>query len=149
MPIDVPGMKSGLESGFATGASTYAAAATSWSNAIQSGVAAIVPASVSVSAAASTLQGQLASAFALDVSAPWGVPAMELAFTAFALTVGGGMAPAFIAVPPIGPVGFSSLFSTTYPSASAAATAISNAITTWLETGTAAPASGGGAVPWA
>ena len=64
-------------------------------------------------------------------------------------TVGGGMAPAFVATPPPGPVGFAGLFSLPYPSThSAAATGVRDAIDTWAKTGSATPSGGGSPVNW-
>ena len=149
MPIAGPAIKSGLQSGFASGATTFAAAAMSWANAISSGTASIVPPSTTVSAAATALQGQLATAFASNSSPPYSIPAMEAAFTAFGAAVGLGMLPLYAAVPPAGPVGFSSLFSSTYSTHSDAAQAISDAIVTWLQTGTASlVAPPNTVVPW-
>jgi len=75
---------------------------------------------------------------------------MEAAFTTLGAALGTGMAPAFIATPPSGAVGFATLFTPPFPTThSAAAQAMADAIHTWTTTGTAVPAAGGAAVPWA
>lgn len=112
---------------------------------MQGYAAAIIPASTTISAAASTLSGALNTAFATEAAAA----AMESAFAAFAVTVGGGMAPAFVATPPPAPVGFATLLVPPFPEThEAGATAMKNAIDAWMKTGTATPSGGGSPVPW-
>src|SRR5690606_31078956 len=96
------GLQSELESLFSEPPDTVAACAQAWADAVGSYASGVVPASTSVAAAAATLAGALASAFETeDASVP-----MDTAFQAFAVTVGTGMAPAFVAAPPPSPVGF-------------------------------------------
>lgn len=123
---------------------TAAECATDWSDVMSDYAAGVVPTSAAVTAAVGTLQGALSSAF----SAPsgTGVALLETAFLAFAATIAGGMAPAFVATPPAGPVGFSTLVATTNPST--AASAMAAKIDTWMRTGSATPAAGGAPVPW-
>jgi hypothetical protein len=74
---------------------------------------------------------------------------METAFASFASTVGTGMAPAFIATPPPGAVGFAAQFAGPYPETHAdAGDQIGSLIDTWMRTGTAVPSGGGSPVPW-
>jgi hypothetical protein len=74
---------------------------------------------------------------------------METAFTAFATAVGTGMAPAFVAVPPAGLVGFAAQFGGAMPDTHAeAGDVIATMIDTWMKTGTATPSAGGAAVLW-
>lgn len=125
--------------------STIADCAKQWSDAVQAYAVGIVPPSTTVAVAAGALQGQLTSAFATLAAAPL----MDQAFTAFALAVGGGMAPAFVAVPPPAPLGFATLFAEPYPStAEAFAERMGTAIDLWMRTGTATPSIGGSPVPW-
>ena len=145
MPLDGPGLKTDLEAFASSPSATVALCAADWANAIASYAAAVVPASTTVSAAAATLQTALVSAFNSGAAAA----PMEAAFAAFGVTVGGGMAPAFVATPPPGPVGFAGLFSLPYPSThSAAATGVRDAIDTWAKTGSATPSGGGSPVNW-
>jgi hypothetical protein len=103
---------------------------------MQSYAAAVVPASAAVAAAGAGLSSALAAAFAAT-SSPYGIAAMESAFTAFAVTVGGGMA-GYTPAPPPGPVGFSSEFASPHPSSHAdAATGIATIIDTWMRSGLA------------
>jgi heme/copper-type cytochrome/quinol oxidase subunit 1 len=97
-----------------------------------------------VAAAAATLEGALATAFAASAAAP----GMESAFAAFAATVGTGMAPAFVATPPAGQVGFATQFLAQPATHALAAAAISGLIDTWMKTGSATPSGGGAPVPW-
>jgi hypothetical protein len=137
MPINGPGMKTGLQNGFTAGATTFAAASLSWANAVQTGVTAIVPASTTVAAATTALRTALTAAFN-HYTSPYAAPHMETAFAAFAVTLGGGMAGAgFTATPPADEVGFATLFNKTYATHAAAAQAVSDALVTWLKTGTA------------
>lgn len=133
MPINQAGMQTALLSLFEAPPSTVAECAHSWAQAVQTGTAAVVPASTTVAAAATALETQLAAAFAQ----PSAVVAIEAAFLAFGAAVGLGMLPAFTAVPPAGPVGFASMFTSTRDSHSEAAQDFSNAIAEWLGTGSA------------
>lgn len=116
-----------------------------WADAVKDYAASVVPPSTSLAVAASALEAAFTTVFA----APAAVSGLESAFTAFGASLGLGMAPAFVAVGPPGPVGFATLFTQPYPSThAAAAAAVSGAIDTWMRTGTATPAAGGGPTPW-
>jgi len=131
MPLNAGALSSGLSSLFSSPPPSAAACAQQWASAVQSWASGIVPASGTVSGAVSTLQGALASAFATPDCAP----AMESAFAAFAVTVGGGMA-GYAPTPPPGPVGFAPQFAGAKPAtASAAASALSSLIDAWMRTG--------------
>jgi hypothetical protein len=131
MPLNASGLSSGLSSCFSDPPPSAAACAGQWASAVQSWAAGIIPASTTVSAAVSTLQGALASAFATPNCAP----AMETAFAAFAVTVGGGMV-GYAPTPPAGPVGFAPQFLGAKPAtAGAAASAITSLIDPWMKTG--------------
>ena len=147
MPLDLGSLTSGLE-GVAASVDddpppTVAECAEAWTAAVEDYTTAIVPASTTVAAAAATLETALAAAFQSTDAAP----AMELAFTAFASTLGGGMA-GFVPTPPPAPVGFAGQFATHPASHSAAASAVAALIDTWMRTGTATPSGGGPPVSW-
>lgn len=135
MPLVASTLQSQLESLFAAPPPNASGCAQGWANAMQAYAAGIVPPSTTVSGAAATL----ASALTAPFGAPNAGAAMETAFAAFALTVGGGMAAAgFAATPPPSPVGFAALFSGPKPATHAdAAQQIATAIDTWMRTGIA------------
>lgn len=145
MPLVAANFSSALQSLSESPGATIADCAQLWANAFQAYAAPVAPPSVAVVAAGAVLNGQLAAAFAL----PNAAAAMDAACTAFALTIGAGMAPAFIAVPPPAPVGWAQLFAEPYPSTAAqAAQKISAAVDAWMRTGTATPSLGGSPIPW-
>lgn len=143
MPLS-PTLSSDIQSATESPGDTAAACAQTWANIMGSYFAGVVPASATVSAAQATLQGALTSAFSAEAGA--GLALLETAFTAFALTVGGGMAPAFVAVPPPAPVGFSTLVAV--ETAAESASNLASLISAWAQTGTATPSAGGAPVPW-
>lgn len=145
MPLNAPGLQADLESLFADPPATTAECGQAWADAVGAYASGIVPASTTVAAAQATLAGALTSAFdSGDAASP-----MDAAFTAFATTVGTGMAPAFVAAPPPSPVGFATLFAPPFPGTHAeAASKFATAIDTWCRTGTATPSGGGAPVPW-
>lgn len=131
MPLALPTLTSQLQSLFADPPPDAAGCAQGWANAMQAYCAAIIPASTAVTAAASALSSALAGAFA----APNSGPAMDLAFTTFAASVGLGMA-GFAPVPPAAPVGFPALFAGPKPETHTdAAQSIGSQIDTWMKTG--------------
>lgn len=133
MPLDPASLQSSLESLFAEPPLLVAECADAWGNALQGYAAGVVPPSATVAAAASTLKAALAGAFAAPVAAP----PFDAAFAAFAAAVGGGMAPAYAAIPPPAPLGIATLLSGPAPSAAAAAAAFASLIDTWFHTGSA------------
>ncbi len=155
MPLNPSGLQSTLASFFASPpvvvagdvvdlAASRSACASQWASAMQSYAAAVLPASTTVAAAAATLSSSLAAAFAL----PSATAAVDAAFQAFAATVGSGMAPAFVAVPPPLPPGFVTFVATTRASHALGASDCKTLIDTWLRTGTATPSGGGAPVNW-
>lgn len=145
MPLNTPGLESALVTLAANPPPTVGGCAAAWANAMGTYANAIVPPSTTVAAAVSALQSALTTAF----GSPAAAPGMESAFAAFATTVGGGMAPAFVATPPPSPVGFAAQFAGTKPATHAAAGAqLRTKIDTWMRTGTATPSGGGAPVPW-
>lgn len=132
MPLNPSALQSSLESLFATPPGTRAACAQSWADAVNGYGAAIVPASTTVAAGGAALASALASAFA----APSAASPFDAAFAAFAVTVAGGMLPAFTGVPPAAPLNSASLLGTTQPTHAAAAAAWASLIDAWFRTGT-------------
>jgi len=151
MTLDKASLKSDLEDIAKDPPGTVALCAKAWADAVGAYVTALTPppTPVSITAATAALETALLSAFGTDAAAA----PMEAAFTSLAAALGTGMAgmvPPFTATPPPGPVGFATLFSPPFPTThSAAAQAIADAIHAWITTGTAVPATGGAAVPWA
>jgi hypothetical protein len=110
-----------------------AEAGQAWAQAVGQYASEVVPPSTTVSAATTTLAGALAAAFATPAAAPL----MEVAFLAFGVSVGLGMAPTFIAVPPVAPVGFVAFMATMRDSREVAMQELAGLIDTWMKTGTA------------
>ncbi|MCA9610257.1 MAG: hypothetical protein KC619_31895 [Myxococcales bacterium] len=145
MALLLSALSSGLETAAASPPETVADAAGAWADAMQAYAAGVTPASTTVAAAAATLETALTAAFA---NRPDAASAMELAFTAFATTVGGGMA-GYTPTPPPGPVGFAARFAAASPAThAAAAAAMAGIIDTWMRTGSATPSGGGAPVAW-
>lgn len=156
MPLDPDGLQDALAEFFADPPvvlkpdgtadipASQAACANEWGLIMEAYAADVVPPSTTVSAAAATLASSLAAAFATPAAAA----AVDAAFSAFAATVGTGMAPSFVATPPAAPPGFATQLLTSQPTHAAAAAAFTLLIDTWMRTGTAVPAGGGPAVPW-
>lgn len=154
MPLDKPGLQSALATFFADPpivvvgdevdvTASRAACAQEWADALQSYAAGIVPASSTVAAAATTLAGALATAFA----SPSAATPFDVAITAFATTVGSGMA-GFTPVPPPAPLGIAAQLAVTQSTHAAAAAAFATKIDTWMRTGTATPLPSGSPVNW-
>lgn len=135
MPLAKPLLVSGILEACASPADTAAGCAAQWADAVKQYASGIVPPSMQVASAAAALEGALAGAF----SSPAAAGGMEAAFATFAVTVGGGMAPAFVATPPAGPVGFAGQFAGPKPEThAAAADAVASLIHDWMTTGSAA-----------
>jgi len=148
MTLDLDSLTSDLEDIATDPPDTTALCANAWAAALGGYVTDLTPppTPASITAAIAALQTALLSAFGTTAAAP----SMEAAFTTFGAALGTGMAPAFTATPPPGPVGFAKLFTPPFPTThSAAAQAMADAIHAWITTGTAVPAAGGAAVPWA
>ncbi len=111
---------------------SHAQAASQWANAIVSYASSVTPPSTTVSTGQSALQGVFTTAFASNDAAP----SMETAMADFGATIAGGMAP-FVAVPPVGSIGFAGLWSGTTDDTQAAADELAEAIDDWMKTGTA------------
>jgi hypothetical protein len=146
MPLDTTELFDGLLDVAANPGPDIPTCAQQWADAVEAYATAIVPASTTVSTAASALKSDLEVAFAVPLGA---APLMETAFATFATTVGTGMAPAFTATPPPGPVGFATQFALFPATHALAATALTNLIDAWAKTGTATPSGGGSPQNWA
>jgi len=145
MPLNASGLKDDLEALASEPEPDIPGCAQQWAEAMGAYAASIVPASTAVAAATATLKTALESAFALPAAAT----SMETAFLAFATTVGGGMAPGFVATPPPAPIGFATQFAGPHPATHAeAAQAIADLVDAWMKTGTATPSGGGSPVAW-
>jgi hypothetical protein len=100
-----------LEALFEAPPASAASCAGLWAAAMLDYAADVVPASTTVSTAAETLATALDAAFA----SPTAPADFDAAFTAFAASVGGGMAPAFAATPPALPLGIGALLVESQP----------------------------------
>ncbi len=121
--------------------------AQKWSEAIAAYAAGIIPPSTTVAAAQAAMQGAM-TGMSLSGAA---IVIFPLAFTTFALTLAGGMAPAFTAIPPPVPIIFASVFVSGMAGAPASeiVSQMASIIDLWFRTGTAAPNPPGTVfVPW-
>jgi hypothetical protein len=133
MPLTTPALQSALEVLFSEPPPTDGACADAWACAMLDYAAGILPPSATVDAAADTLAAALAAAFATPAAAL----AVDEAFMAFAVTVGGGMAPAYVATPPPTPLGIAALLTASAPTHAAAAATFAGLIDVWFRTGIA------------
>jgi len=131
MPLNPASLQSSLEALFADPPLARADCAQAWADAINGYAAGIVPPSTTVAAGIPTLASALASAFA----APAAASPFDAAFAAFAVTVAGGMLPAFTGVPPAAPLNIASLLAGSQPTHAAAAAAFASLIDAWFRTG--------------
>jgi hypothetical protein len=134
VPLDPGALRSGLPG--AAGAdypSTLEACAKAWAGAVTAWAAGVVPPSATVAAAGTALEGALVAAFKAQ-----SLTAVDAALLAFAVQVGGGMAPAFVAVPPAGPPGLAQLLAgARAETRQAGVEMVAAALDAWLRTGTA------------
>lgn len=128
--------------------------ATAWANAIDTytgGGLAVTPPSASGAVAKTGLQTGL-----LGMSAPGAALAIfDVAMLAYATALGLGMAPAFVATPPVAPLTITPPTIATIiasglagASSSQQAAVLATWIDTWFKTATAVPAAGGPPVTW-
>jgi hypothetical protein len=146
MPLVPDDLEADLEDFFGDLPNSFALAAAEWAAIFQSYSSGVIPASTTVPTAASALESALATAF----QGPQPVGAVvDAAFQTFAATVGSGMAPAFVAVPPPSPPGFvANLLPPFPPTHALAAAKWRNVLDVWMRTGTATPSGGGAPVNW-
>ncbi len=133
MPLDAVTLQSDLEGLFVSPPPSAGACAGLWAAAMLDYAAAVVPPSTTVSAAAEALAGALTGAFGSAVTAT----DVDVAFAAFAATVGAGMAPAFAPTPPASPLGIAELLVGSQPTHAAAAAGFAALIDEWFRTGIA------------
>jgi len=156
MPLDSASLQSDLHSLFVSPpvvmdgddvdySASRQACAQAWADAMTGYAAAVVPPSTTIAAASFVLFVQLTTAFGTGSAAA----AVDAAFQAWAASLGAGMAPGFVAVPPPSPPGFPSGLAAAQASHSAAAAYWAGLIDAWCRTGTATPAGGGAPVLWA
>jgi hypothetical protein len=146
MPLDASTLAASLADVARNPGDTIPACASAWAQAIGGYASSVLPASTTVSTAQVTLESALAGAFA----SPAAAPLMEVAMLAFGATVGIGMLPAFVAVPPAVPVGFVTFFATQPPPSTheEAGAQLAALIDTWMRTGTANTVIPTTPVPW-
>lgn len=136
MPLVKDTLQTGLVELFEDPPDTAAGCAQAWANAVADYTTAIFPTSTTVSVASNTLFSALTVTFQTSLDAAITAAQMELAFAAFATTVGTGMA-GYTATPPAGQVGFLTLFGTPESTVESAAIKFADAIDAWIRTGTA------------
>ena len=121
------------------------AVANAWGEAVDIYAKAVIPASTAVGAKEAFI------AVMVPASAPgaWLI-AFPLACTAYAVALGAGMLPAFVAVPPPAPLVIASAIALGLAKGSGEdwAKEMANLINLWMKTGTATPSGGGPPVPW-
>jgi hypothetical protein len=133
MPLNPASLQSALASLFASPPGSRAACAQAWANAVNGYAASIVPPSTTVAAAVPPLASSLEAAF----GAPSAASGFDAAFAAFAVTVAGGMLPAFAGVPPAAPLNIAAQLGVNQPTHAAAAAAFAALLDAWFRTGTA------------
>jgi len=148
MPLLQSALSSSLESFFSDPPETAAACARKWADAMRDYTLPIVPPSTTVTIAAETLAATLTPIFQTSLSAATTAAAMEAAWAVYAVSVGAGMAPGYVATPPPGIVGFSGLFGVRPMTHHEAAESFSLSIHIWMATGLAVPVPAGPSVPW-
>lgn len=129
-------VQSGIQTGLQSIQATFSAsdAGEKWADAIASGFSGLVPSSTTVSTAKTVLQTALTAAFQ-DLNGGC-ITKMEAAMAAFGATVATGMLPTYTGVPPAGPVGFASVFTSPVNNNSWCAQ-VATKIQQWVTTGTA------------
>ena len=147
--LDSSALSSDLEALFTGAPFLEPDCAQKWADAMQTYAGSVVPPANPgmIVAGAAAMKAALAGFSAQGAAAA----KLETAFLAFGAQVGAAIATAgtFVSKSPTSPVGFAQLFNSTYPTPSAAASAISASIHAWMITGQSAPVPPGTAfVPW-
>lgn len=141
-------LSNSLSSLFSDPPDTFLLCARKWAESMRDYTLTVVPPTTTTVAASELLATTLFSVFQASSSAATTAAAMEAAFAVYAVTVGAGMSPSFVATPPAGLVGFSSLFSSTPFTHAEAASNFAQSIHIWMSTGLAVPVPAGPSVPW-
>lgn len=118
-----------------------------WSVAVNNYAKSVIPASIGFELGRVAFENIMKGVVA---NPPNGAILFPLAFTAYAVQLGLGMAPLFIAVPPPIPLVLVPVFAAGLAGASAEVCAdlMATTIHTWFKTGTATPAAGGSPILW-
>ena len=147
MAVDLDALGDGLLDWMATPSADVSGCAEQFADAVEACAADVEPPSLAVAAAAATLETAMASAMA-SADLATSASSCEAAMAAFAVTVGGGIAPAFVATPPAGSIGLAALLAARPATQAAAVDGWETAIGDWFRSGTAVPSGGGPAVNW-
>ena len=137
MPLIKATLENGLRALFENPPLLEEACAAQWASAMVAYATPIVPPSAAVAGAQGALQSALSGMSEPDAL----VGKLQAALTAFAGTVGGGMAP-FVPTPPPVPCPLAFLQSLQTLSPDEAASQIATAIDTWMKTGIATSPAG-------
>jgi hypothetical protein len=133
VPLAKSSLESSLQDLFTKPPFAEADVAQAWADAMNGYATAVTPPSTTVASAAASLATAL-TGFSVAGQA---ASKLEAAFTTFGGTVGGGMAPTYTGVGPLGQVGFATIFANPSASPSARAQDLADAIDTWMQTGKA------------
>lgn len=136
MAVNLTLLRDELTDLFTSPPDTVTGCAQAWADAVRGYAELVIPPSTTIDAASTTLASSLSVIFATPQPSTTVPGQLDLAFTVWATTVAAGMAPAYLAVPPPLPVGFSTLTSIE-TTTEGAVIKFSNAINTWFLTGSA------------
>ena len=109
-------------------------AANKWSDVADALLQMVIPPSTTAAAAKAAFIGVLSAA---SPQAGNGAALLDAAFSAYAATLAGGMAPAYVGAPPAAPPGFSALLTSPSDNAQAVAAQIAGLLAPWAITGQA------------
>lgn len=128
--------------------SNIADVAAAWADAVNNYASAVTPPSATSSAARTAFYNIM---LGMDTDLGNGIAIMVSAFSAYAASLAGGMAPTFIGTPPPAPIPLSTIIPTLGlggASGSSVAEALGAVIDTWFRTGIAVNASSGATTLW-
>lgn len=148
MPLIQPALESSLLPLFQNPPSSASSCAQSWGQALAAYSSSVFPVSSTSIAASELLSLSLSSIFETSQSSEVTAAGMESAFLSFAVLLGGGMLPGWVATPPAGLVGFSTLFSARPLTHAEAVSSFASRIHLWMLTGTATQVGTGTVVSW-
>jgi len=148
MPLIQVNLENSLATFFEDPPETAALCAREWANAMRDYTLPIVPVSTTVVAAAEALAATLTPIFQTSLSATVTATGMEAAWLVFATSVGLGMAPNWVSTPPVGLIGFSTLFEARPLTHREAAASFAQSIHLWMITGIAVSVPPGTTVNW-
>jgi len=148
VPLIQSTLESSLLSLFQDPPSSASLCARAWGEAMSVYSSPILPVSSTATVASEALSVTLSSIFETSQSAEVTAAGMEAAFLSFAVLLGNGMLPGWVATPPVGLVGFSTLFSARPLTHIEAVSSFSSRIHLWMITGTATQVGTGTVVSW-